>query len=190
MEVARHWHETNWGVFRTGVALLSRFPIAESEYHEFGRHQFWDYKGYLRARVLTPAGPLTVYSVHLASTEDAEIKGSELAELSSDIRERAKQGPVLILGDFNEDVRSRLLNEFIASVSARSLYTLLPQPESTGTWTPWYWDRCDSTAGQTLDHVLLVGSQLAFAGGRIVLPELKPHPSDHCPVAADVRLMK
>ena len=64
------------------------------------------------------------------------------------------------------------------------------------TWTPDYRDSCGSgsdPAAQLIDYFFrtLPASQpatdrLAFSGGRIVLPGRPPHPSDHCPVVAEI----
>jgi endonuclease/exonuclease/phosphatase family metal-dependent hydrolase len=187
----RAWHEQNLGLFRTGLALLARYPVEEARYHEFAEHPFWDAKGYLSASVRTPLGPLTVVDVHLASTGDARIRQSELAELERGVRALSAQGPVLLLGDFNSEPGDPDLKHFIEAVGADSLYAHLPAAEILPTWNDSLDRDCSSAGGQTLDHVLAVpGARggLHIRGGRIVVSPLRPRPSDHCPVVAEVEL--
>lgn len=180
---ARVWHEQNLGLFRTGLGLLSRWPLRDVTYREFARSPFWDAKGFLAATVQTAAGELAVIDVHLASG-DREIRASELEELELHARRLAKRAPVLVLGDFNAEPEE--LGRFVRRLGAETL------PLGGPTWNESYEDDCGAAGGEQIDHLLLIpgpASRLRFLGGGVVAPRTDPHPSDHCPVAADLELV-
>ena len=186
----RAWHEQNLGLFRTGVGLLSRYPLREVEYREFDRAPFWDAKGFLSAVVDTPRGSFAVISVHVASTDDLRTQQSELDQLAAQVRMLAAQRPVLLLGDFNLQPADAPLSRFIAGLGADSLYAHIADLHPS--WNESFEDDCGAPGGQLIDHVLTVPGPraiLRFRGGRIVVPPDTPHPSDHCPVTADLELV-
>src|SRR5712691_5891539 len=60
--------------FREGPAILSRFPILESEVYTLPRCQYaLDPRVLLRARLDTPWGPIDVYSAHI-SRDDCQAR--------------------------------------------------------------------------------------------------------------------
>jgi len=86
-----------WAInFEEGPAVLSRFPIVETEIVELPRcRRFFDPRVLLRATVQTPRGPLDVFSTH---TGHDACQVRRVAEVVS-----ARHGtlPALVLGDFN-----------------------------------------------------------------------------------------
>lgn len=86
-----------WGInFEEGPAVLSRFPIIETEVVELPRcRRFYDPRVLLRATVQTPRGALDVFSTHTGHDacqvrRVAEIVGARRGAL-----------PALVMGDFN-----------------------------------------------------------------------------------------
>jgi endonuclease/exonuclease/phosphatase family metal-dependent hydrolase len=191
LHAVRYWHEENFGIFRTGIAVLSRFELERAEYREFRKHQFWDAKGYLSLTARTPYGPLTVVNLHMASTDDRGIKASEFGELEEYVRGLSAESPVLVLGDFNTERGDPQLESFVRSLGAQSLYSTLPASSLSSTWNDWFDGDCNAQGGPPIDHILLVPprrgpGRLSFASGRIVIPPMRPMPSDHCPVFAEI----
>ncbi len=182
----RYWHEENLGIFKTGLGLLSRYPIDSSEYHDFKDHQCWDTKGYLRAEIATPWGPLQVYNLHMASTQNERIKTSEFNELAAFVETTSKKQPVLILGDFNQEAQTPVFQNFVTKLKTHSLYELF---KPTNTWTPKYEDECDGPKGELIDHILAIPGERAkiqFLDGKVIKSDRNPHPSDHCAVRTDL----
>jgi endonuclease/exonuclease/phosphatase family metal-dependent hydrolase len=183
----RAWHEQNLGLFRTGLGLLSAWPAREVAYHAFARSPFWDEKGFLSATVDTPLGAIAVVNVHLASTRDAAMQRSELDEVAAQVRALAARSPVLVLGDFN--LEPAALARFVENTGADSLYAHIA--EVYPTWNDSFERDCSEPGGELIDHLFVVpgpAAKLRFRGGRIVVPHDAPHPSDHCPVAAELDL--
>ena len=182
----RAWHEQNLGVFRTGLALLSRWPLRDVAYREFARSPFWDAKGFLTATLRMGGAEIAVVDVHLASTGDAEIHRSELDELAAHVAGLSRRLPVLLLGDFNLRQGDADLDRFVRRLGADAAGVTGP------TWNESYLDDCDAPGGEQIDHVLSIpgpSMKLEFRSARIVVPRTDPHPSDHCPVVADLALV-
>lgn len=195
MSFARFWHEENLGIFKTGIAVLSRFPIRAPEYREFKRHGFWDAKGYMLAHLQLPGGTeLQIINLHMASTADESIRRAEWEELTTFVEPLKQGGAVVVAGDFNTQPAHPAMTAFATRLGARSLYDGWKDISRMRTWTPDYRDPCGSAvdpAAQLIDHVLLVPGatgkpKVELAGGRIVVPGRPPHPSDHCPVMAEL----
>ena len=82
--------------FNQGSAILSRFPILDSERVDLPRcRSFLDARILLRAKVSTPARPLQVYSVH------ASREGCQAAHIGKVVLSHLGDGPALVMGDFN-----------------------------------------------------------------------------------------
>ena len=197
----RAWHEENLGVFRTGIAVLSKFPILSSEYHEFARHDFWDAKGFLSVRIATPHGTLQFITLHIASTTHEEVRLSEWQELAAFAGRLTAEGPVVIAGDFNTPPENPALAGFVHATGAAQIYTGWPKQAELRSWTPDYRDACADAAhpeAQLLDYLFILPAsptqekkpgipRLSFEGGNIVRSTFKPNPSDHCPIEARIR---
>jgi endonuclease/exonuclease/phosphatase family metal-dependent hydrolase len=192
MSAVHAWHERNLGIFKTGLAVLSRFPIISSEYHEFARHDFWDAKGYMSVKLALPDGRfLQLINLHMASTKHEDVRQSEWEELAAFAKGLAAQGPVLITGDFNTEPSDPSFKSFVASTGVKGLYDGRDDVEKLRSWTPDYRDSCLAMSKDSalLDHVFILSNHAPaprFGTGRIVLPQHLPHPSDHCPVFTEV----
>ncbi|MBE9604003.1 endonuclease/exonuclease/phosphatase family protein [Acetobacteraceae bacterium H6797] len=80
-----------------GHAVISRYPLLEQRLHDIsvsGREP----RSIIEAHVATPAGPLAVLAAHFGlRMGERRYQASILAE-----RARAIEGPLLVLGDFND----------------------------------------------------------------------------------------
>lgn len=192
---AREWHESNAGVFRTGLGFFSRWPLHEIKYTEFNENPFWDAKGFYQARVEIPGNPLVVFNVHLASTDDRKMKQSQLDQLGTAVSEAQKKNPglsILIVGDWNLEWKSPQLEGWLKSHRADSLFAHLPNEKIHATWSSDYTKTCagDSKPGEIpkeiIDHIVWIPSStserkpLRWISGAIGVSPLTPHPSDHC----------
>ncbi|MBP2474306.1 sphingomyelin phosphodiesterase [Crossiella equi] len=149
-----------------GVAVLSRWPIAERVQHVYkakcGTDAF-SAKGFAYARVSSPAGPVHVLGTHLQAddggcgTNAPAVRAQQLAELAAFLRARAFPAaePVVIAGDMNV-VRGGAEHEpMLRTLGARA-------PEHTG--HAYSYDPAENSiakerdgggARQQLDYVLL-----------------------------------
>lgn len=92
------------------VALLSKFPILESEPLQL---QGMDWTRALHATVQAPGGNISIYVVHAASVRPGEYaeRDAMLADLSQ-IISQDPAGRVLALGDFNAASTDQVLSDF------------------------------------------------------------------------------
>jgi endonuclease/exonuclease/phosphatase family metal-dependent hydrolase len=82
--------------FAEGPAILSRFPIVDSEVIDLPRCRTWyNPRVVLAATLRTPHGDLRAYSTHM-SRDDCQVERA--AEI---VRERRNGLPSLLMGDFN-----------------------------------------------------------------------------------------
>jgi endonuclease/exonuclease/phosphatase family metal-dependent hydrolase len=193
MNRVREWHEVNLGIFRTGVAVLSRYPIEDARYREFTKHPFWDAKGYLSVRIVAPSGPLRFISIHMASTNDLSIRNDQWRELTAAVQELRAAGPVVLAGDFTAEPGDPAMAAFVRDTGAHHVHEGRPDLARLRSWTPSYKDDCASPAdpdSALLDYVFVVPAKdsasprLSLRDGRIVSDGRKPRPSDHCMVTA------
>lgn len=176
--------------FREGPAILSRFPILESEVYELPRCQNrLDPRVLLRARLDTPWGPIDVFSAHIWRDECQARRVAALVAAS-------RNGlPSVLMGDFNAVESSPAIRAMTGEAGFIDAYRRA-NPDTRGATV---WQRIDaphSTARRRIDYIFLVPG-LAFPGGvaasRIVLdtPHRLPDgttvwPSDHYGVLAEL----
>ena len=187
------WHEQNGGVFRTGLAILSRYPILASKYREFERHDFWDAKGALLARIATPSGEIQVINLHMASTSNEDIRQSEWKELERWVNELQSQGhtKIAVLGDFNTEPSHPAMATFRSGTRASSAYDDRADLQGLTTWSPSYFRSCATSSlkgAAMLDYIFAL-PPLKLTGARVIeKPNLElPRPSDHCAVYVEIR---
>lgn len=101
--------------FGTGLAVLSRWPVLETEEKRFtvltpswarlAQGEPAVRKGWLRARLATPWGELDAYSAHMLSdypeSRYRSLRALQLFELAEDALERSMGRPFVIMADFN-----------------------------------------------------------------------------------------
>jgi endonuclease/exonuclease/phosphatase family metal-dependent hydrolase len=192
--VARTWIESNLGIYKNGLAILSRYPIRRTEDHDFIRNTFWDRKGFLLADLETPEGLIHVITLHMRSTGGENVKRDEFEQLRTFIQTLDPKSPTLLIGDFNWDWNHPVFRDFAAKLKAKSFYEAMDDSSPRATWTPNYQDPCDRVIdgldeAQQIDNLLVIPGTIdrgwTFRTATIHVPLASPHPSDHCIVSAD-----
>ena len=91
--------------FKEGPAILSRYPIANSEVYELPRCQRrLDPRILLRAEISAPDGPLQVFSAHTSKGDECQLQ--RVGEL---FREHRGTGRAILMGDLNTGEQSSIL---------------------------------------------------------------------------------
>jgi endonuclease/exonuclease/phosphatase family metal-dependent hydrolase len=176
--------------FREGPAVLSRFPILESEVYELPRclRQI-EPRVLLRARLDTPRGPLDVFSVHVARD------GCQVRRVTEVVTQRRHDLPSIVMGDFNASETSEAIRALTGDAGFVDAYRRA-NPGALGA-TGWQnVDAPESTARRRIDYVFLVpGREVRgdVVSSRVVLdvPHRFPDgrtlwPSDHYGVLAEL----
>lgn len=113
--------------FRTGLTILSRWPIVRTEERAFStvrpslRHLFQGEtvpsKGFLFARIAAPWGELDAYDAHTLAdyrgTKYRMLRLTELFELAEGVLELSEARPFVILGDLNSGHGDREYDLFL-----------------------------------------------------------------------------
>ena len=176
--------------FREGPAILSRFPILESEVYKLPRCQHaLDPRVLLRARLDTPWGPIDVFSTHI-SRDDCQAR-----RVAALVAERRNGLPSILMGDFNAIESSPAIRALTEEAGFIDAYRRA-NPDVAGATV---WQRIDAPwpmARRRVDYIFLVpGLEIRgdVAASRVVLDA--PHrladgttlwPSDHYGVLAEL----
>ena len=156
-----------------GIAVYSKFPMLEIEDLDLGD----DRSANLRVVVQTPAGPLEVYAVHLASPSSAELALMRNTQLRLLARRIAEAGdvPRIVAGDFNLTPYSPYFGDLLRDAS---LVGARRPSGMNATWPTWrlpLWI--------PIDHCLVGGG---VAEARVVNgPDIG---SDHYPIECTIEL--
>ncbi|MBI2788596.1 MAG: endonuclease/exonuclease/phosphatase family protein [Elusimicrobia bacterium] len=163
--------------FRTGLTILSRWPIVRTEERAFTvvrpslRHlaqgELVAGKGYLFARVGSPWGELDVYAAHtLADYPETRyhlLRLTELFELAEGVLELSAGRPFVILGDLNSGHGDREYDLFL------DLLGLSDPCAPAGV------EACgDPRRPKRIDHALVPG-RLAASAARVFDDSLSDH---------------
>lgn len=177
--------------FREGSAILSRYPILESEVYDLQRcvHRL-EPRILLRADVASPWGSLSVYSAHTARGDDCQLR-----QVLDIVRQERKAGPSIVMGDFNSLESSRILTELKNREGFVDAYrTANPDDPGATVWQRIHQEA--ATADRRVDFILLSAGTVASAtvrSSRVVLD--RPNrladgsvlwPSDHYGVWAEI----
>jgi endonuclease/exonuclease/phosphatase family metal-dependent hydrolase len=176
--------------FREGPAILSRFPIAESEVYELPRCQRrLDPRVLLRARLDTPWGPIDVFSTHI-SRDDCQAR-----HVTSLVAQRRNGLPSVLMGDFNAVESLPVMRAMTEEAGFVDAYRRA-NPDVTGATV---WQRIDAPwpmAHRRIDYIFLVPGREVHgdvAASRVVLdtPQRLADgsalwPSDHYGVLAEL----
>jgi endonuclease/exonuclease/phosphatase family metal-dependent hydrolase len=178
--------------FREGPAILSRFPILESEVTRLPRCvAAVDPRVLLRARLDTPWGAVDVFSAHI-SRDDCQAR--RVAEL---VAQRRHGLPSILMGDFNAVESSPAIQAMTEDGHFVDVYRRA-NPRDPG---PTVWQRIDAetpTVRRRVDYIFLVpGLEVRgeVARSRVVLDTPRRladgstlWPSDHYGVLAELTL--
>lgn len=178
--------------FEEGPAVLSRWPIVETEIIDLPRcARFYDPRIVLRAAVETPLGRLQVFSTHLA--HDA----CQARRLGEAVRSHAGPLPALLLGDFNASDATAWLRELVREVGLIDAYRAV-NPDAGGATV---WQRPDAqepTVTRRVDFVFVLPGTAVPArvrSSRVILSTpgrlangAALWPSDHYGVVADLAI--
>jgi endonuclease/exonuclease/phosphatase family metal-dependent hydrolase len=176
--------------FEEGPAILSRWPIMESEVIDLPRcARFYDPRVVLRAAVQTPRGRLQTFSTHLAHD------GCQARRLAEIVRAHAGPLPSLVMGDFNASESTDTIQTLVREAGLIDAFRAA-NPTAAG---PTVWQRPeapDPTVTRRVDFIFVMPGTAAPArvrSSRTVLttPGRLANgtvlwPSDHYGVVADI----
>jgi len=129
----------------SGLLLLSRWPILVSEHADFSLRghpeqvthgDYYGRKGYVRLRLATPAGPVSLIDTHLHARYARDVDHEYVPQRVGQIVQLALGAyavtdPLVAVGDFNftdRDIEHRLLTDL---TGLRDVATELHSPEPT-----------------------------------------------------------
>ncbi|KXU36198.1 hypothetical protein AXK12_03855 [Cephaloticoccus capnophilus] len=157
------------------IAALSRIPFARVHEHSPLRFEYQDgvedvKRGLLELHFATPAGPLTLWALHLksryttnkADPESAIRRAAEAMRIREFILQRIADTQAdlyLILGDFNDTKVSPPLR-YLMQRSELKFSHLLPSSDSRGEHWTYHNTRDDSYS--RVDHILASSAVLPF----------------------------
>jgi len=177
--------------FKEGPAILSRYPIINSEVYELPRCQRkLDPRILLRAEIKAPDGPIQVFSAHTSKGDDCQLK--RVGEL---VREHRGTGRAILMGDLNTGEQSSVLTRWQKEPGFIDVFRVANPEVSGGTvWQNIHVEQ--STADRRVDFIFLLdgsgkgpivrSSRLAFdqpghlPNGNVLWP------SDHRGVFAEI----
>jgi endonuclease/exonuclease/phosphatase family metal-dependent hydrolase len=178
--------------FEEGPAILSRWPIVETEVLDLPRCvKFYDPRVVLRAAVDTPRGRLQVFSTHLS--HDA----CQAKRLSEVIRAYPGPLPALVMGDFNASESTAWMQSLVRDAELVDAYRAA-NPSATG---PTVWQRPeapDRTVTRRVDYIFVrpgTAATTRVRSSRVILSTpgrlangTMLWPSDHYGVIAELTL--
>jgi endonuclease/exonuclease/phosphatase family metal-dependent hydrolase len=178
--------------FHEGPAILSRFPIVESEVYELPRcERYLDPRVLLRARLQTPWGLMDVFSTH-TSRDPCQVR-----HVTSLVAERRNGLPSILMGDFNSGETSAVIKAMTEDAGFVDAFRRA-NPEAVGATG---WQRIDAPqpmARRRIDYVFLVpGLEVRGDVRRSQVVLNSPHrypdgsvlwPSDHYGVLAELEM--
>lgn len=180
--------------FKEGPAILSRYPIVDSEVYDLPRCRYrLDPRILLRAEIDIPAGPVQVFSAHTSKGDECQLQ--RVGEL---FQAHRGTGQAILMGDLNTGEQSSVLAGWQKEPGFIDVFRLANPGISGGTvWQDIHVER--STADRRVDFIFLLGgrkvegpivrsSRLAFdRPGRLPSGAVL-WPSDHRGVLADIEL--
>jgi len=180
--------------FKEGPAILSRYPIVDSEVYDLPRCRYrLDPRILLRAEIDIPAGPVQVFSAHTSKGDECQLQ--RVGEL---FQAHRGTGQAILMGDLNTGEQSSVLAGWQKEPGFIDVFRLANPGVSGGTvWQDIHVER--STADRRVDFIFLLGgrkvegpivrsSRLAFdRPGRLPSGAVL-WPSDHRGVLAEIEV--
>ncbi len=90
-----------------GNAVLSRFPVLESENHHYEMIRKGEQRGLLTTVVRTPAGPVQFWTTHIDYRKDDSERVQHAHAIVERLRSEQPAIPTILCGDFNDRPESR-----------------------------------------------------------------------------------
>ncbi len=181
---------------RSGLAILSRWPIRDTERVDLPTHPDDDERLALRATVDTPHGPfvaVNTHLTHLAGQDD--LRRRQLAAIAERLATIGPTTPVLLGGDFNAPLSDPAPQWFIAQ-SGLTVQTAPVTDDNgapLGTLNP-VDGKAGADARPAIDHLMLLGPGIARFDPATAIrvldrpdAETGVYPSDHVGVLATMR---
>jgi endonuclease/exonuclease/phosphatase family metal-dependent hydrolase len=178
--------------FEEGPAILSRWPIVETEVLDLPRCvKFYDPRIVLRAVVDTPRGRLQVFSTHLSHDPCQAKRLGEIVSMHTGPL------PALVMGDFNASESTEWMQALVRDAELVDAYRAV-NPSATGS-TVWQRpDAPDRTVTRRVDFIFVRPGTAAAArvrSSRVILSTpgrlangTTLWPSDHYGVVAELAL--
>lgn len=177
--------------FEEGPAILSRWPIVETEVLDLPRcARFYDPRVALRAAVETPRGRMQVFSTHLAHDD-----GCQARRLGEIVRAHGGPLPALVMGDFNASESTETIQTLVRQTGFIDAYRAA-NPTAGGATV---WQRPgapDPTVSRRVDFIFVMPGSAVPArvrSSRVILSTpgrlangAALWPSDHYGVVADL----
>ncbi|MES1157806.1 MAG: endonuclease/exonuclease/phosphatase family protein [Haliangium ochraceum] len=202
---------TAWGGGVEGLAIVSRFPIAESAHRRLPHATDTEGRIVLSARVEAPSGAMWVHTAHLSYRQhESSHRQDQVVALDAEVVARARDNdqPQVLMGDFNTVAESDEIRWLcgLTSLGGRSVFyqdawsSAATRPAGPGiTWAaenPYRarmgWLRPD----RRIDYVFVTAARRdgrgAVRDARVVLDRPDGggvYPSDHAGVLADVQVV-
>lgn len=197
------------GVFEEGSAILSRFPIVESETRrlaaattvrrEYHGYEYEEFRIALRATLEIESGRrLDVFTTHVTDADPAggeSPRRRQIEDLARFVVERSNLGlPAIIGGDFNAPPEA----DEIRWLATRDLHDLCAAGDPGPTNDRHDRDLQDprDTADQRIDYLFVAGRDFTVRNPRLFLAkafEIEPGrflwASDHSGIVADLELV-
>jgi endonuclease/exonuclease/phosphatase family metal-dependent hydrolase len=186
------WLVTRLIGFREGPAILSRYPIVESEAIDLPRcRKRYDPRVLLAATVRTPGGDMIVYSTH-TSRDDCQV--ARIAEL---VQRRRNGLPSIVMGDFNTGDTTAPVERMRAAGFVDAFRAANPDGQGATVWQPI--DATTRMASRRVDYIFVLPGHAIDARvpeSRVVLDTPRRErdgatlwPSDHHGVLAAIALV-
>lgn len=161
----------------SGLAILSRYPIAASSIKDLPTSVRDGGRVVLRADIKTLGGPLRVISLHLTHLHGEDSTALRAAQWDASVAfgQEDWDGPLLICGDFNDLVTAHWLQTSLLTLKAQCSGTMIDAPSSL---------RGHPSA--LIDHIVLIaGGGLELAHCAMAL-EGEPIASDHLAILGEL----
>src|SRR6185312_3338243 len=140
--------------FKEGPAILSRYPIVDSEVYDLPRCRYrLDPRILLRAEIDIPAGPVQVFSAHTSKGDECQLQ--RVGEL---FQAHRGTGQAILMGDLNTGEQSSVLAGWQKEPGFTDVFRVANPGVSGGTvWQDIHVER--STADRRVDFIFLLGGR-------------------------------